>query len=342
MIPRLEMTFPLRRRILFWCGKPYVPEGNEFLLDHNRSGIFLALKSLPLQMGAGVGVMVYNCHTVMNAVVRAGFRPVFLDVTDDLMLDFEDLQRKVSGLSAIVVTHLFGIINDVKRIKDAFPQLIIIEDCAHAYGISRIDGDFASFSIGQGKFPSIGDGGVLKVFNDSFMEKVKELYDSLPGYSVIQEVFLFLKLCVVSFMHRPFIYGWITLPMKRRRTVSSGQVMISPKRMCRGISAIYAKEKEVVPQMISERKSNAQVLYDELDCGVNRRMIGMNAFMLVLECDSPQQVKDYFHGQRLDTDTHFSHFLHWASGFGYTQGECPHVEKLVGHLLMVPTYCSKR
>ena len=63
---------------------------------------------------------------------------------DDLRIDKGDLKRKSSQLSALIVTHLFGIVNDVCAIKKEFPQLVIIEDCAHAYGIDRL---YASYPV---------------------------------------------------------------------------------------------------------------------------------------------------------------------------------------------------
>ena len=168
MIPRLDIRFPLRKQLLFAKGKPCFPEEDSYFLDHGRSAILLALRAAGLSAGAGVGVMAYNCHTVMHVVAHAGFTPVFLDVTDALTLDLEDLKQKASSMSALIVTHLFGVVSDVRQIRALFPNLIVIEDCAHAYGIDSLYGDFAAFSLGQGKLPSIGDGGILRVLNSRY------------------------------------------------------------------------------------------------------------------------------------------------------------------------------
>ena len=338
MKPRLEISFSWAQKRAFLFGTPYVPERDEFLLNHARSGILLALKALQLPTGSGVGVMVYNCHTVMNAIDQAGCKPVFLDVDDDLTLDLADLQKKVEGISAIVVTHLFGIVNDVKKIKELYPHLRIIEDCAHAYGIDQFYGDFATFSIGQGKMPSIGDGGILKVINSQYKSIVAGLYDSLPGYTAFQNVKLFLKLSMMSLMHSRYLYGWVTLPLKRRRSVPSGKESILSHKMSRRISAVYARVKESVPERIARGQSNANVLKMSLPAGVNHAMLGSNAFMLVMDCQNPEYVKESFLRLGVDTDTHFAHSIHWAREFGYIQGQCPNAEKLVNHLLMVPIY----
>lgn len=338
MIPRIEISFPFNHQKLFLSGKPYELSENDFLLNHSRSCIMLALQSAGLPADAKVGVMVYNCHTVFNAVEQAGFIPVFLDVTENLTLDLEDLKRKALTMSALVVTHLFGIVNDVQQIKSAFPNLIIIEDCAHANGIEQLYGDFATFSIGQGKLPSIGDGGILKVLNNKYIDTVKMFYDSLPEYSKIQSTKLFISLFTKSLMHSKCIYGWLTLKLKRMRKAPSGKEIITQKRMCKGISAVYAKEKENISRLIESRKRNAQRLIESLPEGVNSYLIGMNAFMLVLFCNNTKQIQTYYSKNGIDTDTHFAHSLQWAKEFGYVDGSCPKAENLCKELLVVPTY----
>ena len=338
MIPRLEIHFPLRQQSRFLFGKPLNPDKDTFLLNRSRSALLLALKAAGLPAGGGVGVMSYNCHTVFNAVEQAGCIPVFLDVTDNLTLDFDDLTQKASALSAIVVTHLFGIVNDVKKIKAAFPGLLIIEDCAHAYGLEQLHGDFAAFSIGQGKLPSIGDGGLLRVLNDKYTDEVTRLYDSLPEYSRFQNAKLFINLVAKSVMYSKYIYGWFTYKLKKIHKVPSGREVITPKKMCKGISAVYAQEIGNIARSVESRQRNAQRLMASLPKGVYSCLTGTNAFMIVLLCENPKQIKKYYSKKRIETDTHFAHSLQWAKEFGYKDGQCRNTEKLIHHLLMVPTY----
>ena len=76
MIPRLNISFSLRRQVQYWCGKVYKSREGEYLLNHARTGIVMALRAA-LPNGGRVGVVVYNCHTVANAVVNAGCAPLF-------------------------------------------------------------------------------------------------------------------------------------------------------------------------------------------------------------------------------------------------------------------------
>ena len=96
MTPRLDIRFPLRRQWLYWFGRQYEPQEGEYLLNHARTGIALALKAT-LPNGGRVGVVAYNCHTVANAVVNAGCTPVFLDVTERLQIDCEEIISRTRG-----------------------------------------------------------------------------------------------------------------------------------------------------------------------------------------------------------------------------------------------------
>ena len=343
MIPRLEISFPLRRQGQYLFGKPYLPQQNEFLLNHARSGIVLALRALELPVGSKVGMMVYNCHTVMNAVQESGCVPVFIDINDNLTIDSDDLKRKGGGLRALVVTHLFGIENDVAAIRRLYPDLPIIEDCAHAFGKEHAEGDFAVYSIGQGKLPSVGDGGILQVNNHAYLPAVGQLYASLPDYSFMENANLFCRLWLKSVLNLPLVYKHLTLPLKRRRARQSGKEKIVLRRMSKGVSAVYNAVHESVGGEIIKRRQNAENMMRELGerAETEKILCGDNAFMMAVVCDNPSALRKQLYKNGIDSATHFSQSLTWAAEFGYQHGQCPNAEKLTNRLLMIPTYKSR-
>lgn len=341
MKPRLEIRFPLKSQWTFWVGEPYKPVQGEFLLNHARSGILLALQALDLPAGSGVGVMAYNCHTVLNAVRQAGYQPVFLDVTDSLVLDQEDLAKKRETIQALVVTHLFGILNDMDSIRKNYPDLPVIEDCAHAYGLDRVTGDFAVFSIGQGKLPSLGDGGILFAMNRKYDETIARLYSELPAYSLLGRLKQSFVMWIKSVSYIPFVYSSVTRFMKSRRKPFSGVEDIVPRKMSKGIMALYSRALNTIPGDIAKRKKEWSEVSTFL-CGLPgvNRVLGasVNGFMAIVACDDINLVKMRIQQQGIETETHFGHCIGWAKAFGYEEGECPRTEFLVHHLLMVPTY----
>lgn len=339
MKPRVEVNFNSEDRRAFREKSPkYRPRDNEFLINHARSGLLLALQSLNLPQGSKVGVMVYNCHTVMNAVAQAGCEVVFIDVDADLRIDLNDLEKKTVGLGALIVTHLFGIINDIKTIRTHYPHIVIIEDCAHVFG-KEIDGDFGVYSIGQGKLPSLGDGGILLVNNSKYVETVCSLYEKLFEYSRSEEMKLYWKLRVTDLAHKRLVYGLITSRFKQRKRLRSGWEPIVIKKMSRGVRAMFALQKDAVPERIQLRLDNAEEEISVLDNNplVTNVLCGINAFMLVARSSDIQTLKKEYAQKGIETATHFANSLFWAKTFGY-QGNCPNAEKLTKELLMIPVY----
>ena len=336
MIPRLQISFPIKEQFTFLFGKTYQPKGNEYLLNHARSGIVLTLRS-SLPNGGRVGVMAYNCDTVANAILNANCEPIFVDVTEDLQIGINSLNDK--NLDAIVVSNLFGIHNDINKISALHPNLIIIVDNAHGYGLP-IEGDFTVYSIDQGKFPSIGRGGVLHVNNVEYKNKIQELYDNVPSYSFLQQIILFCKMIINALLHLPLVYGIVTIKLKSNRKVRNSKEEVVIKRMPNGISKIYNKVMPKINALIEQRKSNAEQISLLVKNEFNdvSLLCGMNAFMLVAKLNEPNRLKKRLADKGIESATHFSNAIVWAKQFGYIDGSCPTAERLTKELLMIPTY----
>ncbi len=336
MIPRIDISFSLRSQHAFWCGKAYTPPSSEYLLNHARTGILMALRAA-LPNSGRVGVLAYNCHTVANAIVEAGCEPVFVDVTEDLHIDTTHLSSL--KMDALVVTNLFGIHNDIEAIRVAQPNAILIVDNAHGYGLP-VEGDFTVYSINQGKFPALGEGGVLVVNNQQYLATIEQQYAALPTNRISQELKLFTMMLIKAWMHLPCIYGLITRRLKARRCAIDCRETITKRKMATGVRRMYQQALPNIPHAIEQRKQNAQAIADKLlrEGLVQNAWYGENAFMLIARCKNPQQVQTYFAKHGLETATHFAKAIEWAKQFGYTDGACPMAERLTKELIMIPTY----
>ena len=336
MIPRLNISFPCRSQRAFWFGNIYIPRMGEYLLNHARSGILMALRSA-LPQGGRVGVVAYNCYTVANAVVEAGCTPVFVDVTEDLHIDIAHLAKQ--DMDALVVTNLFGIRNDIDAIRSALPDAILIVDNAHGYGLP-LEGDFTVYSINQGKFPALGEGGVLKVNNEQYLAKIQQQYDTLPVYSHGKEIKLFITMLLKAWMHMPSIYGLITQRLKAHRSAIDCRETITMRKMANGVRRMYQQALPDIPHAIKQRKQHAQTIANNLlrEGLVRSAWYGENAFMLIARCENLQLMQAYFAQHGIETATHFAKAIEWARQFGYTDGACPIAERLTKELIMIPTY----
>ena len=336
MIPRLHISFSLGKQLAFCFGKSYAPQAGEYLLNHARSGIVMALRAA-LPNGGRVGVVAYNCHTVANAVVESGCTPIFIDVTEDLHVDL--LYLAGLQLDAIIVTNLFGIHNDIEAIRKAQPNAIIIIDNAHGYGLPA-EGDFTVYSINQGKMPALGAGGLLWVNSDQYQASIQQQYAALPSYSKSQELKLFITMLAKAWMHIPWIYGLITLRMKNHRGKAICREAVALRRMPKGVSRMYQQALPTIAEQIQQQRANAQQMADTLlSKGFAEKVwYGDNAFMLIARTKDTMGLSKYLADRGVESATHFARAIEWAHEFSYTKGQCPMSERLIKELIMIPTY----
>ena len=329
MIQRLDMSFPLKKKLQYWFGKMYEPAEGESLLNHARTGIVLALREA-LPDGGRVGVVAYNCHTVANAVVNAGCEPVFVDVMSSLKIDVASIP---TNLDAIVVTNLFGIRNDVEAIRKRCPKAVIIVDNAHGYGLPA-EGDFSVYSINQGKFPALGEGGLLTVNGDrlAVKGKIDELYKTLPKYGFIAQCKLFISMLVKAIAYSQCVY-WLTMRIKKSSKPKVHQDVVM-RQMAPGIRRLYRAWRPTVENEITKRRANAAKI---ADLGYET-IVGENAFMAIIRTNDAAAAKADFAKRGVETETHFARAIEWAKEFGYKSGTCPVAERLTQELVMIPTY----
>ena len=336
MLPRLNISFALAYQYSYLFGREYIAKSNEYLLNFSRSGIVMALRAV-LPQGGRVGVVAYNCYTVANAVIQAGCKPVFVDVTEDLHIDMARLANL--DIDALILTYLFGIRNDVNAIRQVIGENPIIVDSAHGFGLPT-EGDFTVYSINQGKFPALGEGGILVVNNPKFIESIKQQYAQLPTYSIVQEIKLFISMLIKAVMHIPVVYTYVTMPMKLRRT-SVNCIETTPLRqMAKGVRRVYQYALPNINNQIANQFKQADTIREWLkkQSIAGDLLVGDNAFMALVKTNEPQLLQQLFAKQGIETATHFARAIEWAKEFGYTEGECPMAEQLTKELIMIPTY----
>lgn len=340
--PRINIDFSSsKRRIFINPRDEYSTKPNEFLFNHNRSALLFILNYLKIS-GGNVAVLVYNCHTVSNAIHQAGCNPIYIDVDKSLRIDIDDLRRKSQKyrLDAIIITHLFGIPNDIDAIRNIV-NIPIIEDCAHAFlspGCGD-SGDFAVYSIGQGKFPSVGDGGICIVKNPNYIEGFKNSYFNISEYSRVERLSLFFRMTAKHIIYHKSLYSFFRKFKPEKTIVAAGRIQI--KKMDKGISAIFNHYYPNLSQEMAEQQKNSRTLIQELSSQEVRPLVSpdnTNCFMLPLDCQDIYAIQTLFLKNGIETATHFKNCIEWAKTFGYIEGSCTNSEYFTKHLLLVPTY----
>ncbi|MCL0047114.1 DegT/DnrJ/EryC1/StrS family aminotransferase [Thermodesulfovibrionales bacterium] len=159
-----------------------------------------ALRLSLVAMGIGGGDEVittsFSFFAIVEAIVHAGAKPVFIDIEPDTYnIDPTLIEEKITERTkAILPVHMFGhpadmesIINIAKRYN-----LRIVEDCAHSFGASLNGqkvgsfGDAGCFSFYPSKnLGAYGDGGMVILKETQVADNVRKLrnHGSRGGYS---------------------------------------------------------------------------------------------------------------------------------------------------------------
>lgn len=130
-----------------------------------------ALRALGLQAGEAVLTNAFTLAPVPGAIAAAGGRPIFIEVTEDLVIDFADLQAKArsTGARFLMLSHMRGHLCDMTALMALCDALgvKVIEDCAHTMGAawngvaSGRQGVVGCYSMQTYKHINAGEGGFL-------------------------------------------------------------------------------------------------------------------------------------------------------------------------------------
>lgn len=155
---------------LYFGGKPVL------LVSSGTAALELALMSLNLQATDEVIVPSYTFVSCANAVLLAGGRPVFAEISNENQnITLESIRAVFSERTrAVMVVHYAGFSNDIVEIVKfcKSQNLILIEDAAHCIGAQfkgKELGSFGAFgclSFHETKNLHCGEGGAI-VINDA-------------------------------------------------------------------------------------------------------------------------------------------------------------------------------
>lgn len=143
-------------------------------VNFGRVAIELALRAMDLRENDEVVIPSYICQSVMDAVSRAGAKPVFADIGCNLQLTSETVAAALTPRTkCVIVPHLFGAVAPIDQIERLLEGkgISLVDDAAQSFGSfcgSRAVGTFGICGIvscGPGK-PLTGPAGGLFVTND--------------------------------------------------------------------------------------------------------------------------------------------------------------------------------
>jgi perosamine synthetase len=321
-----------------------------------RTSLYAILKSLELPPGAKVGVPLFCCSVVFNAIQQAGFLPCFLDSNiNDYNISVKDLLNKREELSAVVVVHMFGNPCDMDEINSIVGPMPVIEDCAQSV-FSTYKGEKTGllstasfFSFRCGKYISAGEGSAIFCREQELQKRIELLVNSFESWSALKiftnSIMTFIK---ATLYNRPW-YGLVGFPIgmrldkKMNLTAKDGfeTGKIAPSHV-----ALIEERITHFQERINLQRDHAQILLKRIAPG-NFSLPSegdgctSNWYQFALRFQNTHQrdaMAEFLLNYGVDTSKYLDNIADEArSNFGYN-GDCPNAEQHSKTVLLVPIH----
>lgn len=150
-------------------------------VNSGTAALQLALEAFEFEPGSEVLMPSLSFVALPQAIRNAGLTPVFCEVEPDTVnIDVDDaMARRTSRTRAIIPVHYAGEPCAMERLLDAFGDMVVIEDAAHAFGSTwrgqalGTIGDVGCFSFNAIKNVSCGEGGAVVTERGDLAESVR-------------------------------------------------------------------------------------------------------------------------------------------------------------------------
>ncbi len=328
--------------------------------NSGRTSLYVILKALGLPANSNVGVPLYSCTSVFDAIIQAGHVPVFLDIDpDNYTLSPEHLNGKIHELDAVVVIHAFGRPADLMKIIEIAGDKPVIEDCAHAL-LSKYKGKLMGtiatagfFSFRTGKYISAGEGGMVVTKDSQLALNIDHEIEKLNKPSTVNEIKNTITAYARSTLyHRPW-FGLVSLPLG---SMVEGKVDLMNKysfkttRIRNTDLHVIGRKMQGFKDKVEIQRKNSQYLIQGLnDAGIklpveaDETYCNYYLFPILFGSESERdKVSNMLRKNGIDSAKLFSKTPEIAKlNYGY-KGNCPDTEWVSEMVLVVPNYYTLR
>ena len=296
--------------------------------------LWLALTAVGVQPGDSVITTAFSFFASASAIVRAGGRPVFVDVDPHtLNLDPHQVEahlraEKSTRLRALLPVHLYGQCADMdalRQLADEF-QVAIVEDAAQAIGARWRDaragsiGALATFSFYPSKnLSAYGDAGLVTTNHAEFADHMRRLRNhGSPQRYLHEELGWNCRLdaiqAAVLRVKLPHVETW---NRKRREHAAAYDLLLTQSGL---ISATGDS-----PVRVLTRSPHAHHVYHQYVIRVQRR----------------DQLRQFLTDRKIGTEIYYPIPLHLQPVFaylGYREGDLPESERAAREVLALPMF----
>ena len=284
--------------------------------------IFLSLKALGIKEGDEVITPTYSFYATAGAIATAGAKPVFVDIKDDLNIDEEKIEKKITKKTkAIVPVHWSGRICNMKKILTIAKKykLHVVEDACHAIMAhddkKKYAGNFGitgCFSMHPLKNLNVwGDGGIVTTNNKKIYDKIR----LMRNHGLISR-------------NDCKIYGYNS----RLDTIQA---------------AVGLEMIKKINLITKSRIKNAKYLNDQLkdikEITLIKEKTGYKSVYHLYQffCKNRDGLDVYLRKNKIDSKVHYPkplHLHHAAKKFNYKNGQFEIAEKLANRVISIPVH----
>jgi aminotransferase EvaB len=284
--------------------------------------IFLSLKALGIKDGDEIITPTYSFYATAGAIVTAGAKPIFVDVKDDLNIDEDKIEKKITKKTkAIVPVHWSGRICNMKKILKLAKKynLHVVEDACHAIlahdDKKKYAGNFGvtgCFSMHPLKNLNVwGDGGIIATNNKKIYEKLRLMRNH-----------------GLTSRDNCKIYGYNS----RLDTIQA---------------AVAVKMIKKINFITNSRIKNANYLNEKLKSIKQIKLIEEQKkyksvyHLYQFYCEKRNQLNNFLRSNKIDSKIHYPKPLHLhdaAKKFKYNKGQFKNAEKLSKKVISIPVH----
>jgi len=348
-----------------------------YLFGSARSSLYALLKSLEYEKGSEVLLTGYTCEVVPNAVINAGFVPIYVDIDpSSYCMDPLQIEKSITTKSrVIVIQHTFGIPAHIEEILIIARKhnLYIIEDCAVSLGskykgsLTGTFGDAAIFSFELSKTITSCWGGMLLLNSDkdNAIKLMDRLYSKVPEQKYRQRIMTLFQLGMSGILYSPKIYILSKyliallfklrifspsttsyeykgcLPLDYLVKLTSEQTIVLRRQYSR-TELLFKKRQELKMQYIDKYSEHLDSKFIQL---VSDKDVVLIRFPLLIE--NRQATSVWFDKKYIELGTWFtsplSSELIDTDVFNYKPGSCRNSESVSKKIINLPLipYCSR-
>ena len=354
--------------------REYLGVKHAYSFNSGRASLMAILQGLELEKGSQVLLQAFTCNAAVNPIRWSGLEPIFVDCDQNYNLSVEDLKRKITPKSRVVmVQHTFGLPADIDEIKKVCDQnnLILIEDCAHSLGAEyhgRKIGTFghaAFFSFSRDKIISCVYGGMAVANDDNLAKKIADYQKKInypDNFWIFQQLlhpvlmnWLVLPTYSILGKYLLILFQWLNIlskaiHWKEKRGLKPDYF---PKRMPEALAILALNQLKKLDEFNNHRQKIAKIYFDELKKSIGETYDILPAQLsdrksvylrfAIRHNDAPEIIKKAWAKNLLLGDwyrTPVDPFDTRPEAVSYAKGSCPNAENFSGKMINLPTHIN--